>query len=241
MVINVLVLKPAWLHPSMRVLGLLTLTMLLPWLSIYALLTVTAVLGLLLVGSGSLAMQQAAGMLLRLKWFWFALLVLYGWFHMPDAGAWWQPSVAGLWLGVQRGAVLASLVIAVVLLQMSTPREDLLAGMLWLAWPLQQLGAPIQRMALRLVLTMEYAVVERPKLSASDSGGASSEAEAMPWWRRLGQQTVTHVQAVETEIQTYVDGDPSQVIVIPVLSWPLWHNWLLWLAVLLLLAMFGLR
>lgn len=240
------------LHAGIRVLLLLSVTIILPWLDGYGLLTLAGLLVVVMTVAsfvvGSL-WPDALKMLSRLKWFWFAILLLYGWMQ-PGAGfngieAWWMPSVAGLLDGLQRALALAMLVLAVVLVLHTTPREQLLAGLLWLGRPLVWLGVNLERSALRLVLTMEYALEDRPKLLAKTAAGQTMLGEqnnlphdapesASSWvvpiltrkierirnlpatLRRLGRATVVQLETTE---QTAADL-PLHPVIIPKLGLP---------------------
>jgi energy-coupling factor transporter transmembrane protein EcfT len=101
----------------------------------------------------------------RMRYVFLTLLLLYscatpGRYLIP---AWGQmsPTVEGVRAG---GVHLLRLVVAIASLSVvlaSTGRQDLLAGILFLLRPLQRLGVPVERFAVRLVLTMQY--VESPQ------------------------------------------------------------------------------
>ncbi len=98
-------------------------------------------------------------MMRRVRWLLLAILILYGWFT-PGAAlipAWapYSPSLEGLQQGLLRAAVLLAIVAAVYLLITTTPRGDLVAGLLWCGRPLRRLGVDDQRFAVRLVLALE--------------------------------------------------------------------------------------
>lgn len=252
------------LHPSIRILMLLVLTLALPWLE-WVQLTVLALVFFSLLAlsrqvasesftsasitSSSItsssvtprpsapknslhdqsALQVAWQMLKRLKWFWLALLILFGWVQ-PGEGvfgidAWWAPSESGLLFGLIRGLALMVLVLGVVLLQYHTPREDLLAGLMWLGKPFKRVGWQVEKAALRLILVMEYAFSGRAELVTEYQNNTkkNSEASALSRWERikirlqtLAQQTVKVVKDTE---QAIVD-EPLSPWTLPVLTWP---------------------
>ena len=121
----------------------------------------------LLIGAAIGVWQQHHGfdvhsllrMMRRVRWLLLAILILYGWFTPGTAliPAWapYSPSLEGLQQGLLRAAVLLAIVAAVYLLITTTPRGDLVAGLLWCGRPLRRLGVDDQRFAVRLVLALE--------------------------------------------------------------------------------------
>lgn len=100
-------------------------------------------------------------MLRQLRWFFVSLLVLFFWFTPGDpvfyaAADWsrWLPTREGLAEGVLRVTALAVIVLAVNLVLAITPQEQLFAGLLWLAAPVERLGADRKRFALRVTLVL---------------------------------------------------------------------------------------
>lgn len=105
--------------------------------------------------------QTAARMLRRLRWFFLSLAVLFFWFTPGDPliiadSAWtaWLPTRAGLLEGVTRITALVVIVLAVNIIIATTPREQLLMGLLWLSAPLEKVGIQRARFALRVVLVL---------------------------------------------------------------------------------------
>lgn len=99
-------------------------------------------------------------MLRRMRWFLLSIVLIYAWLTpgMPLFGeafdSSWQPSVEGLWQGGQRLLALILIVAAVHWLLLVTSREQLVAALYWLGAPLQMLGLPRERFAVRLALTL---------------------------------------------------------------------------------------
>lgn len=128
---------------------------------------VLAVGGVILLVTGGVALVhhldfELAGllrMLRRVRWLLLAMMILYGWYTpgdplVPMLGS-WSPSIAGVQQGLLRVAALLSIVVAVYLLLMTTPRGDLVGGLLWFGRPLRRLGVDDRRFAVRLVLALE--------------------------------------------------------------------------------------
>ena len=146
------------LHPQIRVLVLL----------VYITATATARPAILIAGVLLLAMVYArAGrhsfvtlgrMVLRLRWLFFAILLVYGWWTpgellIPEAGG-FSPVREGLYTGLLRVAALILIVCAVNLLVRTTPRGQLLAALYALTRPVLT-RAQRERFAVRLLLTLE--------------------------------------------------------------------------------------
>jgi len=99
-------------------------------------------------------------MLRRMRWFLLSILFIYAWLTpgVPlFSGAFdpsWQPSVEGLQQGGQRLLALILIIAAVHWLLLVTPREQLIAALYWLGAPLQVLGLPRERFAVRLALVL---------------------------------------------------------------------------------------
>ena len=142
---------------------------------------------MLLIAIGLLAIMARApaatwrapiALLRRLRWLLLSLLVVYGWFT-PGAALWpalgaGAPTIEGLSEGLQRASALLLIALAAQLLMGSIARPQLLAALYWLALPLRVLGLSRERLALRLVLTLDavphLAAVLTPRLYEGLSG-----------------------------------------------------------------------
>lgn len=110
-------------------------------------------------------LRSALTMNHRLRWLFLSLLIVYGWFT-PGTPLWesagvasWLtallPSVEGLQAGLARAFALVLIVFAVRVLLFSCTREELLAAVYGLSWPLAAFGLARERLALRMVLVMD--------------------------------------------------------------------------------------
>ena len=98
-------------------------------------------------------------MLLRLRWFFLSIVMLYALFTPGD------PVIAGLgatvltYQGLSQGMLrvlnLVVIIGGVYWLLQRVQREDLARGVYWLLRPLRFLGLPPERLAVRLVLTLD--------------------------------------------------------------------------------------
>lgn len=125
-------------------------------------------------------------MLQRVRWLLLAMMILYGWFTpgdllLPSLGD-WSPSVAGVQQGLLRVAALAAIVVAVYLMLMTTPRGDLVGGLLWFGRPLRHLGVDDRRFAVRLVLTLEAVPqVQDLARAAVETNTGASRMQRLGW------------------------------------------------------------
>lgn len=159
--------------------------------------------GVVLLLTGAVALMQQRdfewssllGMLRRVRWLLLAMLILYGWFTpgdplLPSLGD-WSPSLTGVRLGLLRVVALAAIVVAVYLLLITTPRGDLVGGLLWFGRPLRRLGIDDRRFAVRLVLALEAVPqVQGLARAALETDAGTSRMQ------RLGQSASRVLQAV---------------------------------------------
>lgn len=105
-------------------------------------------------------LRPAWVMLKRLRWFLMSILAVFLWLTPGVVPVWlqplgeWAPTVEGLRAGGLRVAALALIVAAVNLLLQTTPREQLLAGLYWLASALRSRDIG-ERFAVRALLIMD--------------------------------------------------------------------------------------
>lgn len=214
------------MHPALRILGLI---LFIPLVAHGGLLTgIAGALGVaaLLVGVGAAGWRHWLAMNRRLRWFYVSILVLFGWFTpgaelLPALGA-LSPSREGLLLGLGRVMILAIVVGAVVWLLARSPREEIVAGLLWLTAPFALVGFPRERFAVRLALTLE--TVPRLQPIVAEAGRAAPDVGRTQWAGRargLLDRVIRSAEAASCE--------PMEI---PAASSPPWHHWLLLLACL---------
>lgn len=106
---------------------------------------------------------SAIKMLLRLKWFFLSIFVIY-FFYTPQLSSTDINSIASLLMslsersmtGLLRIAVLIIIIFAVNIFIKTTRKEDILSALLWIFSPLNFFNLNIDRMLLRAILTLEY-------------------------------------------------------------------------------------
>lgn len=98
-------------------------------------------------------------MLSRMRWLFLSLLIIYFWFTPGQPLLFSHgPTREGIEAGLLRISSLIILVGSVSLLLQTTARAQLIAAILWLALPLRWIGIKADRLAVRIVLTLETVV-----------------------------------------------------------------------------------
>lgn len=95
----------------------------------------------------------------RLRWLFLSIFIIYLWFTpgrpLVSDYANILPTVEGVQLGLLRIASLIVIVLAVNVLVRSISRGGLIASILWLSKPINLIGIPNERLAVRIALTLE--------------------------------------------------------------------------------------
>jgi hypothetical protein len=124
------------------------------------------------------ALQPALRMLWRARWLFLSILLVYLWFTpgTPIFGA-ELPTWEGVALGLHRAGVLALVILMANLLVQRSSVNELLAGLYGLTLPLEPLGFPRERFAVRAVLTLDYAIRLRaePRGADDDADGVKGK------------------------------------------------------------------
>lgn len=165
------------LHPQIRVLVLLVFIAAAASARPAILLAGAVLLALVYARAGRHSFATLGRMILRLRWLFFAILLVYGWWTpgellVPSAGG-FSPAREGLHTGLLRVAALILIVCAVNLLVRTTPRGQLLAALYALTRPILT-PALRERFAVRLLLTLE--AVPRVQDMLADSRRQPPEA-----------------------------------------------------------------
>jgi hypothetical protein len=112
----------------------------------------------------------ALQMLRRLRWLFLSIFIVYV-FFTPGILLWtgvlWSPTLEGLQQGAARIAVLVLLVAAVNVLLVSTEQVEFFGALSWCLQPLSWLGLSPQRLAVRIVLTVQWVAVVRDTYPAN--------------------------------------------------------------------------
>lgn len=141
------------MHPATRILIALLSALALPGLSFFYL----AVLSLPLWLASLISPQRLFGLLRRSRWLLLGIVLVYA-FQLPGPAlldAWaWGPSQPGVVAGAVQAWRLATMLLLIDLLVLRLPAVTLLSGLFALLSPLNGLGLPAERLAVRLGLTL---------------------------------------------------------------------------------------
>lgn len=143
------------IHPSALLLAWLAVAVALPWFSVQVLWVASALLAL---GVWMGGVQACWRLIRRTRFLLLALILLYA-FATPGTPLfvnWDIPTQEGLLHGGVQAWRLLLLVVALGLVLTSLSREKLLVGIYGLLFPFKPI-LPVDRIAVRLWLTMEYA------------------------------------------------------------------------------------
>ena len=197
-----------------------------------------AALMLLIVAYTAAAAPALSGLgraLLRLRYLWLSLALLYLWFTpgesvWPQLGA-WSPTWEGAAQGAVRVGVLVLMVAAAQLLLQTTNTDQLVAAVYWLVGPLQWFGLDRGRFALRLVLVLETV----PRL-------ANAPTESAPAEPPRGERFARHVAVLERRLEVALrsaDASGVREVILPSTAAPPIWQWLYPLAVAVLMGAAG--
>lgn len=103
--------------------------------------------------------QSALQMLVRLKWLFLSILLIY-YFYTPNlshsSSFVFTAELERLMPGLFRISILLTILFSVNLFLKSTTKEEILAALMWLFFPLAKININIERISLRAILTIEY-------------------------------------------------------------------------------------
>lgn len=149
------------MHPAIRILCFLLFCLLLVRPDTEQLLLAALLVAVLLATLSLPQLRRTFSMVRRLRWLLLSVLVIYGWFtpgpflQLPLPEPLW-PSRAGLEAGLLRISILILILLAAGILLVKTSRQQLIAALYWLLWPLTYLRLSPERLAVRLSLTLDY-------------------------------------------------------------------------------------
>lgn len=177
---------------------------------------VTAGIALALSGRGSV--ELACRLLLRLRWLWFSIVLLYAFFTPGRAliTGWEVPSVEGLYAGTYRVALLGVMVLLVSLLLSHTPSQRLVFAIYRLTRWLP--GRFAERLAVRIQLVIEIFPVLEAMLRMRMSEWARSAWRSPP---RAGEALASLFESVLKR----AEEAPIKRLRIPDLGAPSFLQW----------------
>lgn len=161
------------MHPVIRIAGLLALALGLATAGLAPLAGATALIAWLAWRDGRLRVVFL-DTLRRLRWLFLSITILYAFLLPGDplVPGWERvaPSLQGIGEGLLRCWMLWLMAGAARWLMSTTSRESLMGALYWLTRPLAVLGLDTPRFCLRLVLTLEYALMLRQDVARDRRG-----------------------------------------------------------------------
>lgn len=223
------------MHPLIRLHSLLVFILLLALTGEAGLLPGFLLLLFLYARTGMVHLDGLFNMVRRIRWLLLSILVLYGWWTPGDPL--WDgfgdhgPSLEGVRQGGARLGVLLAIVAAVHWVMSVTERDALLGAVMAFTAPLRWLGIDHERLAVRILLTLE--VVPRvqevaARFSQSGGGGRSRLARLAARARHLYGTVLAEADATEPGIR-----EVPEIGRVPVWQWmvPVTIGLLLWYGV----------
>ena len=144
------------IHPSTLLLAWIAFAVAIPWFGASALLAASALLGF---GAWVCGFKACWRLVRRTRVLLIALIVLYAFATpgTPVIAGWQEPTQEGVLSGARQAWRLLLIITALAVLLTRLTREHLLAGIYGLLAPFKPLGLPLERIAVRLWLTLHYA------------------------------------------------------------------------------------
>ncbi len=144
------------IHPTTVFLAWIGLAVAIPWFSVLSLWATSSLLGL---GAWAVGIHACWRLVRRSGVLFIALILLYAFATpgRPLLAGWDAPTHEGLLSGGLQAWRLFLMITALAVLLISLNREKLLAGIYGLWAPFKPLGLPLERIAVRLWLTLQYA------------------------------------------------------------------------------------
>ncbi|RJQ48377.1 MAG: hypothetical protein C4528_02645 [Gammaproteobacteria bacterium] len=180
-------------HPVIRLSGFLALCVLLARAAWVQAFTAAVLLGLF-YHLAEVPLRTGLTALKRLRWLLISLVLIHLAFT-PGVpvfpGLLNVPTLQGLEDGLLRAALLILLMLAAHLLMQSTARGALLAALLWFSAPLARLGFARERLALRVMLTLQ-AVAEVQNLMVHAAAPDDAQGRASVAGGSLPRIPATH-------------------------------------------------
>lgn len=153
------------MHPSLRILALITLAVLVQFLQPVELAIVG---GMVLLVATVMHAGLLRKMLRRSRWLLLTLLLIFAFSTPGEYLPWWTlhvaPTYEGLQSGLMQAARLVIMLAGLAVLLGSTPRDQLMSGIFLLLLPLRRCGFGVERFTARLWLTLHYVEEDHPRM-----------------------------------------------------------------------------
>jgi energy-coupling factor transport system permease protein len=208
-------------HAGLRISLLMLLAAVLPIASLSALCVLVGSLALL-IWQSDLTIKAWLSGLLRLRWLFISIAILYCWFtpgsSLPAPDIFPiplnMPSYLGVQISAERSLVLAVLFGSVLLCLEPLKPENIVAGLRWLLYPLSLLGLPIILFCRRLASTLASINTLQQVLRAEQSNDEQPSAAA--WMETITERGARAIRMVEaTAISEAAESTVDAEVILP--------------------------
>jgi hypothetical protein len=162
-------------------------------------------------------------LLKRLRWLFLAVLILNLWFNSPEYT--WLPTMTGVLLAVERVVALITMVLAAHLLLTTTTIQEIIAALQWWFRPLNKIGFPATRVAVRLALVLETVQTVQHLYLVTP----------LPNTTNAFQTISNRVAVLFAQVIALAENTPLRTLEIPELESPPWGQWFYPLVILVLI------
>ncbi len=222
------------MHPAVRILFLVAIIASMVTANPHAVLA-GFLLSMTLHWVSGLKLDGLVHTVLRLRWFFLSIMILYLWFMpgvplLPAFGS-YSPSRQGLIEGLVRCAVLIVILNLVHWLVGTTSRAQLIQGVYWLMRPVRCMRLKPEALAVRLALVLEIVPILQRKIEIRPSPADVQETRT----RRI----VSHAAEVLEAVLREADRSPRVEIELGTGTSPSSSEWLALIALLIVLTAVG--
>ena len=211
------------MHPVIRIASFLVIAISLAQINQQKLTTAALLMLLFFFIQPSLhAVSQTAKLVFRLRWLFISIMIVYAWFTpgillVPEWGG-LSPYREGIVIGLMRIAALIIIIASVCILVLQQTREEIMGAIFWYCRPLKLFGVSQQRLAARLVLTME---------SVTSLESRWKKTADISYDNNKLQNQYQRVLQLFKEVVSSAETDKLRTISFPLLAPPLWYQWLI--------------
>jgi hypothetical protein len=185
------------MHPAIRILCFLILIVFLARAQLVVLPVYLLAFILLSNKHLVLVIRQARPLALRLRWFWLSILLLYALMIPGEPVVRFFSDIVisqeGIIIGLERCAGLMLVLLFFAFINFHTSQHDWSAGIYWLARPLRLVGLPVEKITLRISLTMQAV----NQLQQQDKAKHEPSTHAKGWRQIPDRLASSFVQALQ--------------------------------------------
>lgn len=217
------------MHPIIRIASFLVIAISLAQINQQKLITAAIILLLLFFIQPSFhVIRQTVKLIFRLRWLFISIFIIYAWFTpglllIPEWGG-FSPYKEGTVMGLIRIAALIIILSALSLLVLNQSRNEMISAIYWYCRPLRLLGVSQERLAARLILTMESVTKLQSRWKKTATITEAENNGIQNQYQRVLQLFEKVVNSAET--------DELKTISFSLLAAPAWYQWFMPLSLL---------